>query len=206
LTTMHEQVVNIVDNFHDDPLLIREAAIAQNYAAPQSQQNAAITGPIARRTRVPDDIFHTTLAKLTPYCGKDVTHADFEFRYSTHDTIKRQVCHPDQVNLAGIVYLTLPEHCQGGTWFFRHRPSGHYFNTPGYTGKYNYRNADEWECVYKAEMKFNRLAFYPGRLFHAVATPFFGDNIENARLTENMFVDTRDFNLDRLSMLASRIE
>ncbi|MCA9706588.1 MAG: hypothetical protein KDK70_12115 [Myxococcales bacterium] len=32
--------------------------------------------------------------------------------------------HIDSVMLAGVVYLNLPEHCRGGTAFFRHRPTG----------------------------------------------------------------------------------
>lgn len=32
--------------------------------------------------------------------------------------------HVDQVMLAGVVYLNLPEHCRGGTAYFRHRETG----------------------------------------------------------------------------------
>jgi hypothetical protein len=32
--------------------------------------------------------------------------------------------HVDQVMLAGVVYLNLPEHCKGGTTYFRHRDTG----------------------------------------------------------------------------------
>ena len=29
---------------------------------------------------------------------------------------------------------------------------------------------------------------YPGQLFHAITPVFFGDRIENARLTQNVFI------------------
>ncbi len=39
------------------------------------------------------------------------------------------------------------------------------------------------------EMKFNRMVVYPGRLFHSPTPPFFGDSIENARLSQTMFIN-----------------
>ena len=56
-------------------------------------------------------------------------------------------------------------------------------------GQYDFRDSQAWEEIYRVHMIFNRLVFYPGELFHAVATPFFGDAIENARLTQNLFVN-----------------
>jgi len=39
------------------------------------------------------------------------------------------------------------------------------------------------------EMKFNRMVVYPGRLFHSPTSPFFGESIENARLSQTMFIN-----------------
>ena len=37
-------------------------------------------------------------------------------------------------------------------------------------------------------MTYNRLVMYPGQLFHAITPIFFGDEIDNARLTQNVFI------------------
>lgn len=90
------------------------------------------------------------------------------------------------------MYLTLPEQCQGGTVFFRHKPTGDYWLRPERRARYNFDDAAEWEESYRVPMAFNRLVCYPGRLFHAVGTPYFGDTIRNARLTLNLFLDLQD--------------
>jgi hypothetical protein len=37
-------------------------------------------------------------------------------------------------------------------------------------------------------MTYDRLVMYPGQLLHAITPIFFGDSIENARLTQNLFI------------------
>jgi len=188
-TLPHSQLVRIVDGFYEEPEAIRALALSQEYVVPPSQSNAKAEGPIARRSPCNDEVSAKTLAKLRNWIPDDIERFVAEFRYTFQGTIKRQVCHADGVNFAGIVYLTPQNLCQGGTVFFRHRPTGDIIRQAN--KRYDFRNADEWEEVFRAEMAFNRLVFYPGDIFHAVATPYFGDSIENARLTQNLFVSTR---------------
>jgi len=188
-TLPHSQLVRIVDGFYEEPESIRALALSQEYVVPPSQSDARVEGPIARRSPCPEEIRAKTLAKLRVWVPNEIEHFVAEFRYTFKGTIKRQVCHADGVHFAGIVYLTPQNLCQGGTVFFRHRPTGDIIRQTN--KRYDFRNADEWEEVYRAEMAFNRLVFYPGDIFHAVATPYFGDSIQNARLTQNLFVSTR---------------
>jgi hypothetical protein len=50
------------------------------------------------------------------------------------------------------------------------------------------RDPQQWEIISEIEMTFNRLVMYPGQLFHAITPIFFGDSIENTRLTQNPFI------------------
>lgn len=175
----------ILDDFYQDPVSIRNIALAQKFGVPVSQTNEQALGPIARRVPCPQSIYERTYNRILSFCDSTIKYAEIEFRYTTINTVKRQVCHADGSSLAGIIYLTPAELCQGGTWFFKHKPTGHYFRYDNIN--YDFRNQDDWELTFKAKMKFNRLVFYPGKLFHAVATPYFGSSIENARLTQNLF-------------------
>lgn len=186
----YDQLITIVDSFFEDGEAMRRLALEQEYVAPPSQRDPAAKGPIANRVPCPQAIVTETLARLAHYCTGTVVRASIEFRYTTQATIKRQVCHADGVAQAGIVHLTPAHLCQGGTDFFRHKPTGDLWRQPGQDALYDYRNPDDWEWLHRAEMAFNRLVFYPGDLFHAPAVPFFGDRIENARLTQNIFLHT----------------
>jgi hypothetical protein len=53
---------------------------------------------------------------------------------------------------------------------------------------YDLRDPQQWEIISEIEMTYNRLVMYPGQLFHAITPIFFGDSIENARLTQNVFI------------------
>ncbi len=44
------------------------------------------------------------------------------FRYTLANASKKVYCHVDGCSGAGIVYLTLPDDCAGGTSIFRHKP------------------------------------------------------------------------------------
>lgn len=170
---------------------VRAVALQQAYTNPPSQLDASASGPIAKFAVSDDVIRQLTLEKLKRLLPLDINDAKMEYRYCHTGTIKRQVCHADGIDFAGIVYLTLPEHCQGGTWFFRHRPTGDVVRRVERQAQYNYLAEEAWEKTHEVPMKFNRLVLYPGDLFHAIATPYFGDCAENARLAYTFFVFTK---------------
>jgi hypothetical protein len=111
--------------------------------------------------------------------------------------------HVDQSHWSGILYLSLPEHCQGGTGFYRHRRT----NTErgplndkelaamGYASMADmHRDIIEkdsndpgaWELTMEVPMRFNRLLLLRPWLWHT-AGPGFGDRLENSRLVYLMF-------------------
>lgn len=181
--------ITIIDDFFSDPHDVRAAALHAQYHTPPSQHGRTKNGPIARRAQIPRSIKQEAEEKLQRFLNSTIQSSVIEFRYTTQDTIKHNVCHSDGSHFAGIVYLSREQDCCGGTSFFRHKATSHFFDHRPARNPYEYSNPGAWDRVHTVGMKFNRLAFYPGKLFHAAAAPFFGETINNARLTLNIFIN-----------------
>ncbi|MGI0034284.1 MAG: DUF6445 family protein [Nitrososphaera sp.] len=89
-------------------------------------------------------------------------------------------------SLAAVLYLSLPEHCTGGTAFWRHR-SG-IDRLPAEAGDEHQAVRDfvrisRWRQTQVVPMAFNRLILYPTQLFHS-RWPFqaFGTGPQDGRL------------------------
>ncbi len=111
--------------------------------------------------------------------------------------------HIDPCFYSGILYLSLPEQCRGGTDFYRHRPTGLErapdtvmgaaqagFDDPNQLIE-TVVNQDtlkpaKWEKVFTAPMRFNRLILFSPWLFHN-SGPGFGRTPETGRLVHLMF-------------------
>lgn len=115
--------------------------------------------------------------------------------------------HIDPCDYSGILYLSLPEHCRGGTEFFRHRRTGleavphdlPRIQAAGYRDinalvedvvNKDTRSPSKWERSFVAPMRFNRLILFSPWLFHNAA-PGFGDRPENGRLIQTLFFAKR---------------
>jgi hypothetical protein len=111
--------------------------------------------------------------------------------------------HIDQSHWSGILYLTLPEHCQGGTEFYRHLPTGtdHVPLTRKSLEAAGFSSYDElktrilendaldrskWELTMTVPMRFNRLVLLQPQYWHTSGKSF-GDTVENGRLVYLMF-------------------
>ncbi len=85
--------------------------------------------------------------------------------------------HIDPCHYSGILYLSQPEHCRGGTEFFRHRRTGleavphdiARINAAGYADinalvedvvNKDTRSPSKWERSFVAPMRFNRLILF----------------------------------------------
>jgi hypothetical protein len=115
----------------------------------------------------------------------------------------RAKVHIDPSYWSGILYLSRPQDCRGGTEFFRHRATGserapldqRELASMGYsTMEQMHREIIErdsnddskWECTMQVPMRFNRLVLLRPWLWHT-AGPAFGDSMENGRLVYLMF-------------------
>jgi hypothetical protein len=113
--------------------------------------------------------------------------------------------HIDISHWSGILYLSRPEDCRGGTEFYRHLPTGTdrvptdqaELNALGYAS-YDEMQRDilekdaldrsKWELTMSIPMRFNRLVLLQPHYWHT-AGPGFGDRPDNGRLIYIMFFE-----------------
>ena len=96
----------------------------------------------------------------------------------------------------GVIYMTLPEQCQGGTSLFRHKglnldrtpQTDAVLHAYGATSILDLLEKDgndpsKWEHLMMVPMRFNRLILYRPWMWHAPGAPF-GSSIEDGRLMQ----------------------
>jgi hypothetical protein len=131
----------------------------------------------------------------------DFSHGSCRVALASDDQLAR--IHIDQSHWSGILYLSRPEDCQGGTEFFRHKrtmtdrvpmdePS---LKAAGYS-TYEELQKDildqdaldrsKWEHTMTVPMRFNRLVLLQPHYWHTAGAGF-GNNLENGRLIYLMF-------------------
>ncbi len=111
--------------------------------------------------------------------------------------------HIDPCFYSGILFLSRPEDCRGGTHFFRHRRTGleriprdaPAIRAAGYADinrlieevvNQDSSKPSRWEKTFTAPMRYNRLILFNPWLFHDAA-PAFGDRADNGRLVMLLF-------------------
>jgi len=133
--------------------------------------------------------------------AKDFSHASCRLALASDDQPGR--IHVDQSHWSGILYLSRPEDCRGGTEFYRHLPTGfdrvpmdqESLEAAGYSS-YDEMKADilerdaldrsKWELTMTVPMRFNRLVLLQPHYWHT-SGPGFGNSAENGRLVYVMF-------------------
>lgn len=191
----------VVDDFLDNPHELRDAGLRLDYPdikgyfpGRNSLQRLTVEGLDAQVSRLVGE-------PLVPLVQGN-SHAKFRITLAD-DTSEGDVHIDPQAMWSGILYMTLPEHCAGGTDFFRHRRTGtdHAPTTREELAAMGYATFDEmlekmlypetkdrekWEHVMRVPMRFNRLVLLRPWLWHT-AGPGFGDRPENGRLVYLMF-------------------
>ena len=144
----------IRDDFYSDPDLIRQRALNQQYHAPPGN-----TKRLAKTAACTDQEARELFELVRPFVPEgDVVSFRVLFRYTLAGTIKKTFCHVDGTSYAGIIYLTLPEHCAGGTSIYRHKATGDIIFNPEHRELYNLQDESQWEIAEEVEMAHNRLA------------------------------------------------
>lgn len=192
----------VVDDFlgHGDALGLRDAALALTY--PDLQ------GPFPGRNsieRLEIDGLDEAVSGLVGERVQPISplHSHGKFRVTLAGDVGKAKVHIDQAYWSGILYLSLPEDCSGGTEFFRHLPT-HTDRAPlddaelaamGYANHAQMHqdiierdsvDDSKWELSMRVPMRFNRLVLLRPWLWHT-AGPAFGDRIERGRLVYLMF-------------------
>jgi len=190
----------VVDDFLEQAAQLREAALRLTYPEQQgafpgrnSLERIELEGVAGHISNIVGE----RLKLITP----PGSHAKFRITLAS-DEGKGKV-HVDPGYWSGVLYLSRPEDCRGGTDFFRHRRT----NTDrramnekeladmGYSSiEESHRDIIErdglddscWETTMSVPMRFNRLLLLRPWLWHT-AGPGFGDSLHNGRLVYLMF-------------------
>ena len=199
----------IIDDFYDDPQAVRNAALHTDYArqvdgANYPGDNSAEAFEVQGLNEVVSNVVHEPLVG-TPGSG----HCRFRIATAGAESRARARMHVDgQSYWSGIVYLTLPEHCRGGTEFYRHKELGTdrapiYDHEVAALGKQSCaqftqeiirrdgKDPSKWEHLMTVPMQFNRCVLFRPWFWHTSGESF-GDCGENARLIQLFF-----FTLDK---------
>ena len=191
----------MIDDFAADPHELRRQALALGYDEKDGQAN--YPGAVSARA-LPIKGLDDYVSRIvgTPVVGAPGTlHG--HCRLTLKGDRGRSGVHIDPAFYSGILYLSLPEHCRGGTDFYRHRRTGldrvpttrDGIVAAGYTDINqlvdNVVNRDtatpaRWEKSFTAPMRCNRLILFSPWMFHNSA-PGFGTTPTDGRLVYLMF-------------------
>jgi hypothetical protein len=190
----------VMDDFLRNPEVVRQKALGLTYKVEgrypglNSAEKINIEG--LDRT-VSQLVYEPVRAPWT----RDFSHGSCRVALASDDKPGR--IHIDQSHWSGILYLSRPEDCRGGTEFFRHIPTqtDHLPLTPEALRETGYSSYEElraeildkdaldrskWELTMTVPMRFNRLVLLQPQYWHT-AGPGFGDSLENGRLVYLMF-------------------
>lgn len=191
----------IIDDFLTDPHVARRKALALDYNPGFKNGNypGLLSTEPMKITGLDESVSHIVGAPMKAQPGSSHGHC----RLTLANDKGLSGVHIDPCFYSGILYLNLPEHCRGGTDFFRHKRTGldrvpadtSQMLAAGYTDPNllieEVVNADtlkpsKWEKQFTVPMRFNRLVLFSPWMFHNSARGF-GSNKDNGRLVHLMF-------------------
>ena len=190
----------IVDDFLDNPQGLREAALRLSYPPVQGAfpgRNSVERIDIGGLAEQVSRLVGERVAPMPP------PQSHGKCRITLASDVGKAKVHVDGAHWPGILYLSRPADCRGGTEFFRHRATGTdrapYDDREAAT--FGYSSAREmvtsildrdslddtrWEMTMRVPMRFNRLILLRPWLWHTAGENF-GDSLENGRLVYLMF-------------------
>ena len=191
----------IYDDFLDDPDAIRQAGLEMEYVENPKMYNFPGRNSVERLTLKGLTALVSELVNERLEPAQGTAHGKFRAARSG-DEGKANV-HIDNAYWSGVLFLSRPEDCQGGTDFFRHKPTdterapiypedfekmglknGQEFWDKHLTPDTN--DPDKWEHILRLPMRYNRLVLFRPWFYHN-AGPSFGDCMENCRLVYLLF-------------------
>lgn len=193
----------VVDDFlvTQDAMRLREAALRLRYPSQEGAfpgRNSVERLPMPQLDQVVSHIVGERVRAIDP----PQSHAKCRITLAG-DTGRARVHMDRGAYWSGILYLSLPEHCRGGTEFYRHLSTGTEqaptsqadIEALGFrTGaelheaiiEHDSNDPSKWELTSRVSMRFNRLVLLRPWLWHTAGEAF-GDRPENGRLIYLMF-------------------
>lgn len=190
----------IVDDFLDNAQGLREAALRLTYpdqAGMFPGRNSVERIDIDGLAQQVSHLVGEPVRPLAPI------QAHGKCRITRASDVGQARVHVDTAHWSGILYLSRPQDCSGGTEFFRHLPTG--TDRAPYDDQeaaaHGYPSAKEmiaeilerdslddsrWEMTMRVPMRFNRLVLLRPWLWHTAGAAF-GDDMESGRLVYLMF-------------------
>jgi hypothetical protein len=193
-----DALIRTVDSFYETPETVREFALGSEYVPAWGSWDGLHSLERARDTR--ERLFQ--IAGLVSPSPPNWEEIDASYRFW-----RKAACggfaalfngqfgvthsHRRSGDWAGVVYMSLPEHCAGrsGTQFYRHRKTGLELldgtecEEAVERIRSDARNFDAWEETHSVPMAFNRLVVFDSRYFHR-PSPGFGNTIADCRLVQ----------------------
>lgn len=181
----------VADDFYYDPDGIRRFALSQEFAVSGNY-------PGLRTKSFLNDSHKEVINALVSHAGGGVTdwlldeNGDgYTGAFQICTAMDRTWIHSDYNNMwAGVCYLTPDAPLSGGTALYRHKETGQRLPVDKNDHGKDAYDITKWEIVDRIGNVYNRLILYPGKLFHA-SIDYFGDNLENGRLFQTFFFNTR---------------
>lgn len=192
--------VYIIDDFLSDVERVRNRAleltysVEGNYPGRDSVERLPIEG-------LDEAVSSIMRQRLTAQLGEQFNHAKCRLTLASDDQVAR--VHVDPSHLSGILYLSRPEDCAGGTEFFRHVRTGTDrvpmteadLRALGYSSYADMHrdivlndggDRSKWQETMTVPMRYNRLVLLQPHYWHTSGAGF-GDNVRNGRLVYLMF-------------------
>jgi len=177
----------VVDNFYDDPYLVRNYAMQQEYEVSSDWYKG-------RRT-FKQYLFPQLKPKFEEVMGIKIRQWEtypMNGRFQFCIPEDRLVYHYDSQTWAAMIYLTPNAPPSTGTSFYAHKGTNirHIEEHPEADNCFSggFYDSTKFELVDTIGNVFNRLVIFDARLFHA-ASGYFGQNIQDSRLFQIFFFD-----------------
>lgn len=194
----------VVDDFYEDPHRVREQVSRLDFPRPPAQRNYPGRNSAVRFLPEGLDEVVSALVRERVVGSKHNVHGHFRLSLAGEDAQRSYYVHVDgDAHWSGILYLTLPQHCRGGTEFYRHRETNSdqtlirneearargYRDCVAYASAVIERDGNDlsrWEHLMTIPMRFNRLILFRPWFWHTAGESF-GTGIEDGRLVQLFF-------------------
>lgn len=202
--------ITVVQNFYDDPDTIRDFALKQNYTYCHERKNFEFVYPGGRTKDIVDldPTLHATICKKLISIFHNTEHDVMRWALSTNfqsvtEEYGEGIIHTDSGTIfAGVLFLSPDAPLNSGTTLFKQSND---FNDEHYQkalsdNEKRFRNGElsmsldyhkMFDEVLTVNNVYNTLIIYEGSHYHA-ANKFFGNAIEDSRLTQVFFINKID--------------
>ena len=202
--------VTIIENFYENPDIIRKFALAQQYTFCHERPNLEYVYPGSRTKDISDldSNLHAKICKKLISVFHNTEHDYMRWAVSTNfqcvtENFKNGIIHTDHNTIfAGVLYLSPNAPLDSGTSLFKKNKT---FDEAQYQQALNNNDARfkageiamdtsyhaMFDEVVRVNNVYNTLIIYEGRHFHA-ANNFFGKTLKDSRLAQVFFINKID--------------